>query len=276
MRAPRDSLAPRFVQIGLRRPQPPAHACIVWPLASNNLSVPSVKKIEHFNNGHTGEQEKHANLFLGLGIHPSFLACFRANQLGSIAFDPSVEAVLRNCAPPPTEYLRKTCRLPSEVVDTFHSCRKRRCAQARTSTPRRSVQVHSSALLKISELRDLQPVQQNCQPTPTHPASEIPNCLLEANICSFRFSQSPRGSSNKRLHVRWRRLEDHLELECLTNGSVLAIRPSRPTTRLHVSDAYASAQHAQKCSVHRARHLLPYRTLCRTHPCFTQKCRASE
>src|SRR5580693_739975 len=120
------------------------------------------------------------------------------------------------------------------------------------------VKVNPSALLEISELSNLQSIQQHLPANaPSPKCRRFPVVFLETNVV-FLQSDSDRAEALKVkiLHVGRRRFQDDLKLRVLVQAVGILTIPSvgGPTAGLRISNSIRRrSKHAQKCfRMHRA------------------------
>ncbi len=114
------------------------------------------------------------------------------------------------------------------------------------------IEIDAAALLKISELRDLQTVQHHLpSDTPGAECGRLPVVFFELDVVLAQVNADRSERLEVQLlHVLWRGLQDYLQLQVLEEAvRILAVTSVGRTSRgLHVSDLVRiRPEHAQKC-----------------------------
>src|SRR6267154_2462555 len=104
---------------------------------------------------------------------------------------------------------------PAEIVDALDALKERAYPlKPIGQLDRDGIQINSTALLEVGELRNLQPIEQDL---PTDPPGtqrrRLPVVLLEANVMFLKIDSYSREALQVNvLHIHRRRLKDDLKL----------------------------------------------------------------
>src|SRR5690348_10994757 len=144
-----------------------------------------------------------------------------------------------------------------DIVDVLQKCGN--SLDAVCQLARNRIQVHPAGLLKISELRDFETVEENLPANaPCAERRRFPIVFFEPDIVLLQVdSDEAQAVQINVLHVGWRRFKYHLKLSVFVQAvGILAISSiGGAPTGLNVSDAvWIRSEDAKKgLGVHRAR-----------------------